>query len=89
MVALESLAMGLPLVSFDIPGLKWIPNNCSQKVRSISPDSLAISLKNLSKSKLEIKLKVQNGMKFASSFTWDSISGRYKDLIHQTINKNE
>ncbi len=86
MVALESLAMGVPLVSFDIPGLKWLPDNCSHKVHSIKSSDLVIAIRNLSKQKAETKAKVQNGLKFASGLTWDNISGKYENLIHQIIN---
>ncbi|HRN85910.1 MAG TPA: glycosyltransferase family 4 protein [Candidatus Dojkabacteria bacterium] len=86
MVALESLAFGLPLVTFDIEGLKWIPDNVVRKAESFNTDDLAnVLLEIINNKKLQEEMRI-NGLKYATKYTWDNIAKEYEDLIDEIKN---
>lgn len=86
MVALESLAFGLPLVTFDIEGLEWIPNNIVRKADSFNTDDLAkVLLEIINDKKLQEDMRI-NGLAYAEKYTWDNIAKEYENLISETRN---
>lgn len=81
MVALEAMAHGLPIVCFDIDGLKWINKKVAVKVSLFDTQKLAEAIKtvvsNIDKTN-EIK---KYGPAYASRFTWDKIAQKYNKYI--------
>ncbi len=76
-VALEALAHGVPLITFDIEGLSWIPKNCRIKIKPFDTKSLSKQIINLSKDKDMQKILTKNGKKFTQQYTWDTIAKKY------------
>ncbi|HRN47522.1 MAG TPA: glycosyltransferase family 4 protein [Niabella sp.] len=88
MVALESLAFGLPLISFDIEGLRWIPDNAVRKAKSFDTDDLAERMLEVSThGELRETMRTE-GLKYAEKYTWDNIAISYEKLI-ETISNAE
>jgi len=86
MVALESLAFGLPLVTFDIEGLKWIPDNAVRKAKAFDTANLSLKMTEVIKNeKLQKDMRL-NGLKYAEKFTWDNIAKQYIELIDEITN---
>jgi phosphatidyl-myo-inositol alpha-mannosyltransferase len=85
-VALEALANRIPLVTFDIPGLEWIPKN----IRVVAKSQNAYELKKaitelIDNQKLQQELKI-SGYKFSKNYDWDKLAYAYKTFIDSLIN---
>lgn len=78
--SLEALAAGLAILSFDIPGLSWIPNSIALKTAQFDIEGYSKLLSGLSNSKniesMGIKAKV-----FAKKYTWDFVAEQFEDFI--------
>jgi len=85
MVALEALAYQVPVVSFDIEGLKWLPNNVCLKVRRFDFEKLASAIVRLIKERRERKKIIKNSYKFLEKFNWDRISERYNKVFQLVL----
>lgn len=86
-VALEALAYGVPLISFDIPGLSWIPNTCRVTVKSFDVQTLAKKIKSVSQDVVLQKQLIKNGKKLTEKYTWDHIAEKYQQYFSQVLNK--
>lgn len=81
MVALESLAYGSPIISFDIDGLRWIPKGSIVKVRPFDEKALAEAMLSLIKDSTQREKMKLIGTKYALANTWEKIVKSYKDYI--------
>lgn len=85
MVALESLAYGLPLVTFDIEGLKWIPGNAVRKANAFDAEDLVEKISEvLDDTNLQEEIR-SNGLNYAEKYTWDNIAKEYEKLINEIV----
>lgn len=81
LVALEAISAGLPVVSFDITGLKWLPKEASVKVRPFSTKSLSKKVEDLvSNNKLRLKLG-ESGRDFSKQYSWEIIGKEYINAL--------
>jgi phosphatidyl-myo-inositol alpha-mannosyltransferase len=88
LTALEIFSYGLPLVTFNIPGLNWIPNGYALKASNFSPQSLSQIIIKLSKdSKLKNELS-QRSFSMAKRYCWDEVSVKYGNFITQVLITN-
>lgn len=86
LMALEALAIGTPMVCFDIEGLKWIPKSTCIKVASLDSKSLSKAiLKLVNNSSLRKKLSGK-GREFAKGFTWEKMAQEYGAYIENLTN---
>lgn len=77
MVSLEALAYGVPLITFDIDGLKWIPSSVRYKVKPFDTHGLAKKIAEIIEKKNDLLNKSAKGREFAAKFDWDTISKSY------------
>jgi glycosyltransferase involved in cell wall biosynthesis len=83
LTALECLANGVPLVTFPISGLSWIPASARVIASSVDAPALARAIhRTLSNSSVRDSA-VMEGRKFAQGFDWDKISDRYAKVIEE------
>lgn len=82
--ALEALACGIPVVSFDIPGLSWMSSDVSIKAKPFDVNDLAKKMLLASDEKENKKLR-ENCKKFAEKFTWDKVADDYEKFFHFMI----
>lgn len=85
MVALEYLAYGKPIITFDIEGLNWIPQGSRITVPAFDTNEFAKAIQLLSTNAQVRNSMSPIGMKFATTHTWDTIADKYKTIIRQLI----
>jgi len=85
MSALETLAIGKPLIISDIQGMSWIPDDCAIKFKRGEKDSLIKACNQLIKDKQKRKEIASAGKQFAKSCTWEKIVERYRNIIRKFI----
>ena len=81
LVALEALAAGIPLVSFDIEGLSWIPKNSHLTAKSFDVKDFSRKMQKVIEDKNLRKTLKANANKFSKQYSWDSSA----DQIYQTV----
>jgi len=85
LVVLEALSYGTPIITFDIEGLKWLPQRCALKVKSNNRKSLSEAILKMTKdSKLRDKM-TKNGSEFVGNFSWDKSYENYLTFISQKL----
>jgi len=85
-VALEAASYGLPIVSFNIEGLSWIPNELCVKAPPFNTSELSKKITELAQNKkLRNRLKIK-ARKFAKGYDWDSIGKQYEEMIVKIYN---
>ena len=82
--ALEALAVGIPVVSFNIPGLSWMSTDVSIKAKAFSVDDLARKMLNASDGTTNIRLR-EKCKSFARKFSWDDITNQYENFFYFMI----
>jgi len=85
MVALEAMAYGKPLVSFDIEGLQWIPSSCIIRAKSFDAQQYGEALLRVLNDQT-----LQNDMSSAAlqsvqRYSWDTISEEYRVAIAKVL----
>lgn len=89
MVALESLAFGLPLITFDIEGLRWIPALAIKKAKAFEVDDLAEKIREVSTNgELRETMRLE-GLKYAETYTWDNIAKSYENYIKAILDDKD
>jgi len=87
LVALESLAYGKPLVSFNIPGLNWLGPGVSLKAKSFSTSDLTRCIIEMSTNHALRKKLGQNCIKESKLYSWVSVTNKYIRFIESVRQK--
>jgi phosphatidyl-myo-inositol alpha-mannosyltransferase len=86
MVAIEAMSYSLPLVAFDISGLKWIPNGAVIKVKKYDSRGLSNAILKIIKSPKTAKKMGQVGKRYSDHYSWENISKQYQNVISTILN---
>lgn len=78
--ALEALAANLPVVSFDIPGVSWIPKEVSLKAKAFDVNELADLMLQASDRKMNLKMR-KNCRQVARKYSWDDVASEYESFF--------
>jgi phosphatidyl-myo-inositol alpha-mannosyltransferase len=89
LVALEAFSSGVPIITFDLKNLNWIPETCAIKVPAFNEESLAVSIEKIILDEGAREEMASNAREFAKKFSWDSIALSYADYINSIIEKDE
>lgn len=81
LVALESLAYGKPLVTFSIPGLRWLDSRVSLKAKPFSASDLAQQMIEMSLNKTLRNKLHNNCLKLSKLYSWPINAKQYDQLI--------
>ncbi len=81
---LEALASGLPLVSFDIQGLKWISNRESLKAKPFDIDEYSQLLLKATETDVIEPLR-ENARVLAEKYTWERVAGDFEKFFKKVI----
>ncbi|HBC72799.1 MAG: hypothetical protein UX91_C0006G0045 [Candidatus Amesbacteria bacterium GW2011_GWB1_47_19] len=85
LVALETLASGIPFVCFDIDGLKWLPDNCGIKVRAFDHRAFGEALIKLVNDP-HLRQKLSHRAKLlAEKFSWKKTAVSYSDYLNKAL----
>lgn len=88
LAALEALSYNLPVVSFNISGLKWIPTKYCAKAKPFCEIDLSEKILNLSQDN-ELRQKMGgSGRQFASQFNWGARAKEYENFIFEILNND-
>lgn len=74
--ALEGLAVGLPVATFDIPGLNWIPNDLRLIAKPFSVSSLVEEIEKGIRKRTNEKAVL-----FAKKYTWKNTLNAYLKIV--------
>jgi glycosyltransferase involved in cell wall biosynthesis len=86
--ALEALAVGIPVVCFNIPGLSWMSSDVSIKSRAFSVDDFARGMLTASKEDVNKRLR-KNCKNFAKRFSWEGITKQYENFFYFMIKDSQ
>jgi len=89
LVALETLAAGKGLITFDISGFKWIPGQAAIKIACFDVPQLASQMLLLSKDGRLLFRMGKSGAGFARKLSWENISRRYTRFILRIAREGE
>ena len=78
LVALEAMSFGVPLVTFDLAGLSWIPRDLRFVASALTPQTLAESIQAALRAKPSVTSRAQI---FAQSYNWEVPAKQYDSLI--------
>ncbi len=84
-VSLEALAAGVPLVTFSLPGLSWIPKNAHLSVKQGNTDAMARAIERILQTKSLGKQLGDKGRAFARTFTWTQTGNAYTAFIKSVL----
>lgn len=79
-VCLESLANGIPLVTFNLENLCWIPKEARYIAKEIDSDSLMHEIIESTKQSQETVNKIHNGYKVAEQYSEKKIHDMYRKI---------
>jgi glycosyltransferase involved in cell wall biosynthesis len=79
LVALEAIAAGIPLVSFRIPGLSWVPSGAGITVPTFKESSLGAAMHRVTMLP-EHRTAVQT-TRFRRAYSWETIGGQYERFV--------
>lgn len=88
LVALEALSYNLPIVSFNISGLKWVPTKYCAKAKPFCEKDLSQKILKLSEDN-DLRRKMgDDGRKFATQFNWGNRAKEYEKFIFEILNND-
>lgn len=82
--ALEALASGLPLVSFDLPEHRWSPTGVNLKARPFDLQEYAQLLLKASDPHLNAQMRLA-ARQHAKHYTWDKVADQFEDFFYQIL----
>lgn len=84
LTALEVLAHGIPVISFDIEGLKWLPADFSRKAKPFDVSALAEAMRDLSENECR-KMNVEKLKIFLKNYDWNNFAKEYEKFIDNVL----
>lgn len=84
--ALEALASGLPIVCFDIDGLKWLTKKVSLKAKPFDTEDYSKILGKAANSK-EIRILRKNTRNFIKKYSWENVAREYETYFKFIISR--
>ncbi len=85
LTALESLSAKIPLVTYDIPGLRDIPTNIRYVAKNDTTQSLADAIMLATQNDNERQLRTIRGYNYTKQLNWDRTVKKYKLAIDKAI----
>lgn len=83
--SLEIMSYGIPLIVFDIEGLRWISKECVLKIPTFKTDKLSQAIYKLYQdTKLRQKLS-ERSLKLARKYSWENTSLIYKNCFERIM----
>jgi glycogen(starch) synthase len=80
--ALEALAAGIPIVTFDIPGLSWLNDDVAIRTEMFDIDGYGENILKVLQPKRNV-LMGENAKAFARAYTWDQVAKKYDEFFQR------
>ena len=87
MVALEALAAGKPVISFDIPGLRWLSDEVSIKIKPFGIKSFANGIKDILENYQKALKMTAKARAFVKNHSWDRVYKKYEKVIENLLDR--
>ncbi len=84
-VALEAIAYGKPVITYDITGFRWMPKGTSIRVPAFSIEKYAEAMLVLAQDKMLHKNISAAAKEYSEKFSWPKIAKQYETLIEKLI----
>jgi glycogen(starch) synthase len=82
LVALETLASGVPLVSTCVGGMnEFLSSGVAEIIHEVNPTSIASAICRMWSQPDVTNLRVENGLLLASHYTWESKAKEYREIM--------
>lgn len=88
LVALESLSYGVPIISFDIEGLKWLPEKFAFKAKSFDAPAMAGKMEKLLEKNSNLSIDPNDAKFFLKDYSWEKIAGKFESCLDSIIKLN-
>lgn len=85
LVASEALMAGVPLVTFDIAGLRWVPHSHRFVAADMTPESLSREIARAVTDREVAMKKAARGYEAVKINNWDNIAAKYRKIIAEII----
>lgn len=85
MVSLEAMAAGVPVISFAIPGLSWLPADGTHQVDAYDTDALGEAIKTLIADPKARAAMGETNRAVAANYSWDRILTQYRTVIEELL----
>jgi len=85
LVAIEAMAVGVPLITFDIEGLRWIPRGARFTAKEMTIKNLAEAVLAGTKNSESTKKITRIARKFVEPMNWDVCATHYHDMIKEIL----
>lgn len=79
--SLEALGSGVPLITFAIPGLSWIPKDAHLTVPAFSVSELAKAMQIIVNDREVAQKLSRAGKRYAKDYEWDAVTQKYATLL--------
>lgn len=83
LTCLEAIASGVPLVTFAIAGLSWMPSKIRISVKPFSSEKLAEAILKAATNAEKRSELIRLGKAFAKQYSWDTIASSYTNIIEK------
>ena len=84
--ALEALASGMPIVSFDLPEGRWMTDKVSLKAPAFDTDAYAAQMLQAADPTVNQHMRIA-ARDLAKGYTWDRVVAHYKEYFDYIISK--
>ncbi len=84
-VALEALMYGKPLLSFDIDGLRWLPNECIIRAPAFDTERMGKNILRIIRNRHTRRKLSYAGRRYAKEFSWPFVTRRYHSAIRHAM----
>ncbi len=84
--ALEALASGMPIVSFDLPEGRWMSDDVALKAPAFDIEAYAAQMLQATDPETNSNMRIA-ARNFARAYTWDRVVAQYRDFFEYIINK--
>jgi len=86
--ALEALASGMPLVTFDIPEGRWATDAVALKAKPFNIDGYAQLLIKATDPELNQQMR-KSARTFAQKFTWEKVANEFENFIFAILKREK
>lgn len=85
MVSLEAMVQKKPVISFDIPGLKWLPDNSGIKIQPYNTEKMSRAIEKIIDNQTLRNSLGLKGYEYAKKLDWTFIANEYHQLLQKII----